>query len=67
VLDLQRRIVAHLAANPGETFGAEALALALGRAEAAETVFKICTRLAANRRGVAIGSGSGLTARFKAA
>ncbi|MFM7554806.1 MAG: glucose-6-phosphate isomerase [Verrucomicrobiota bacterium] len=65
VLDLQRRVVAHLAAHPGESFGAEALASALGRADAAETVFKICTRLAANRRGVAIGSGAGLGARFK--
>lgn len=66
VLGLQRKIVAHLASHPGTAYSAEALASALGQAESAEMVFKICTRLAANGRGARIASGTGLDANFQA-
>ncbi len=66
VLGLQRKIVAHLAAQPGTAYTTEALASALGQPDAAETVFKICTHLAANGRGVRTVSGSGLSATFQA-
>ena len=65
VLGLQRQLVAHLAANPGKAYSADALAAALDQPDAAEMVFKICTHLAANRRGVATASGAGLGATFK--
>jgi glucose-6-phosphate isomerase len=67
VLGLQRKIVAHLAAHPGNTYTPETLASALGQPDAAEMVFKICTHLAANQRGVRTASGSGLKATFQAA
>jgi len=66
VLSLQRQAVAHLAANPGTAFSADALAAAIGNVDAAEMIFKICTHLAANRRGVQTASGVGLTATFQA-
>ena len=66
VLGLQRKIVAHLASNPGQAYSAEALATAVGQAQDTEMVFKICTRLAANRRGVRTAAGSGLKATFQA-
>jgi glucose-6-phosphate isomerase len=66
VLGLQRQAVAHLAANPGKTYSADALATAVGQPDAAEMVFKICTHLAANRRGVQTASGTGLKATFQA-
>ena len=66
VLGLQRQAVAHLAANPGKTYSADALATAVGQPEAAEMVFKICTHLAANQRGVQNASGAGLKATFQA-
>ena len=66
VLGLQRKIVAHLASNSGKAYSAEALASALGDADAAEMVFKICTRLSANGRGARIASGTGLKATFQA-
>lgn len=66
VLGLQRKIVSHLAAHPGTAYTTEALASALGQPDAAETVFKICTHLAANGRGVRTVSGSGLSATFQA-
>ena len=66
VLSLQRQAVAHLAANPGTAFSADALAAAIGNVDTAEMIFKICTHLAANRRGVQTASGVGLTATFQA-
>ncbi len=66
VLGLQRKIVAHLAAHRGTAYSAEALASALGEADSAELVFKICTRLAANGRGARVASGTGLHATFQA-
>ena len=65
VLGLQRQLVAHLVANPGKAYSADALAAALGQPDAAEMVFKICTHLAANRRGVTTASGAGLGATFR--
>ena len=65
VLGLQRQLVAHLAANPGKAYSADALAAALDQPDAAEMVFKICTHLAANRRGVTTASGAGLGATFR--
>jgi glucose-6-phosphate isomerase len=67
VLGLQNRAVAHLAANPGKSFGAADLAAVIGQPDEAEAVFKICTHLAANGRRVRITSGSGLSAQFSAA
>jgi hypothetical protein len=58
--------VAHLAAHPANDHTPEALASALGQPDAAEMVFKICTHLAANGRGVRTASGSGLKATFQA-
>ena len=66
VLSLQRQAVAHLAANPGTAFSADALAAAIGNVDTAEMIFKICRHLAANRRGVQTASGVGLTATFQA-
>ena len=66
VLSLQRQVVAHLAAHPGTTFSADALAAAIGNVDAAEMIFKICRHLAANRRSVKTASGVGLTATFQA-
>jgi glucose-6-phosphate isomerase len=66
VLELQRQAVAHLAANPGKAYSADALATAVGQPDAAEMIFKICTHLAANRRGVQTASGTGLRATFQA-
>ena len=65
VLEIQRQAVAHLAANPEKAYSADALATAVGQPDAAEMVFKICTHLAANRRGVTIASGAGLGANFR--
>jgi glucose-6-phosphate isomerase len=65
VLELQRQAVAHLAAHPGTAFSADALAAAVGNVDAAEMIFKICTHLAANRRGVQTASGIGLKATFQ--
>jgi glucose-6-phosphate isomerase len=67
VLDLQRRAVAHLAAHPGERYTADALALAIGRPEEAETVYLVCLRLAANGRSVAVAGGRGPASEFRAA
>ncbi len=50
VITLQGRVLAHLGSNPGRGFTATQLATAVGTAEAAETVFKICEHLAANGR-----------------
>ncbi|GDY21443.1 glucose-6-phosphate isomerase [Verrucomicrobiota bacterium] len=50
VITLQGRVLAHLASAPGKTFTAAQLAAAIGSTDAAETVFKICTHLAANGR-----------------
>jgi glucose-6-phosphate isomerase len=67
VLGLQNRAVAHLAANPGKSFGAADLAAGIGQPDEAEAVFKICTHLAANGRRVRITAGTGLSAQFSAA
>jgi glucose-6-phosphate isomerase len=67
VLGLQNRAVAHLAANPGKSFGAADLAAGIGQPDEAEAVFKICTHLAANGRRVRITSGAGLSVQFSAA
>lgn len=48
VLGLQQKLVAHLAAHPGELGTAEELATAVGAAEQAETAFRLLTRLASN-------------------
>jgi glucose-6-phosphate isomerase len=66
VLGLQRQAVAHLAAHPERAYSADALATALGQPDAAEMVFKICTHLAANHRGVKNASDTGLKATFQA-
>ncbi len=66
VLDLQAQAVAFLAANRDRSFGADELAAGIGRPDEAETVFKICTHLAANSRSVKIVGGSGVTAQFAA-
>ncbi len=66
VLSLQQKAVSHLAANAAQSFNAEALATALGDPDAAETVFKICTHLAANERGVKIVGGRGPASLFQA-
>jgi glucose-6-phosphate isomerase len=66
VLGLQRQAVAHLAAHPEKAYSADALATALGQPNAAEMVFKICTHLAANHRGVKNASDTGLKATFQA-
>ena len=50
VITLQSRVLAHLASAPVKTFTAPQLAAAINSADAAETVFKICTHLAANGR-----------------
>ena len=66
VLQLQTAGVAHLAANPGESFTAEALAHAIGEPEAAEILFKILSHLAANQRSVRVASGAAAGAEFAA-
>ena len=50
VIALQGRVLGQLGANPGKSFTAAQLAVAVGSAEAAESVFKICEHLAANGR-----------------
>lgn len=66
VLALQNLAVAHLVANLGKSFAAAELAHALGQPDEVETVFKICTHLAANGRKVKVAAGNGLTAQFSA-
>jgi glucose-6-phosphate isomerase len=67
VLALQHKAVSHLAANAGSSFSATDLAAAIGDADSAETVFKICSHLAANGRDVKIAGGRGPAALFQAA
>ena len=52
VIALQRRVLAHLRAQPGAAQTAAQIATALGAADEAETVFKVCEHLAANQRNV---------------
>ncbi|MCX7826697.1 MAG: glucose-6-phosphate isomerase [Verrucomicrobiae bacterium] len=53
VLALQRAVLAHLRANRGKAFTAEAIAAAIKQPGEVETVFRICEHLAANpQRGV---------------
>ena len=66
VLKLQSAGVAHLTANPGRGFSAEALAQAIGQPDGAEILYKILSHLAANQRAVKITAGSGPTAEFAA-
>ena len=65
VLALQSRAASHLAANPSKAFTAAELAAAIDRAEEAETVFKILTHLATNRRGATTAGGSGTSTLFQ--
>jgi glucose-6-phosphate isomerase len=67
VLVLQGKAVAHLAANPAQSFTAAALATAIGQPDEAETLFKILSHLAANARKVKLAGGSGPGAAFQAA
>ncbi len=64
VLDLQRRAMACMAANPAMRFTADDLAAALGNPNEAGALFKILTRLAANSRGVEQSEGRGVDALF---
>ncbi len=48
VLELQAKVLAHLAGHRGRGFGAEALAEAIGCGDEVETLFKILEHLAAN-------------------
>ena len=64
VLALQSLAAAHLSSHPDRSFSAADLASAIGRAEEAETVFKILTHLSANRRGVTA-TGGGTSALFQ--
>lgn len=66
ILKLQAAGVAHLAANPGQAFSAEALAVAIGQPDGAEILYKILNHLAANQRQVTVKSGSGTAAQFAA-
>lgn len=66
VLKLQSGAVAHLSANGGKSFTAEALAQAIQQPDGAEILFKILNHLAANQRQVKITTGSGPTAQFAA-
>ncbi len=50
VLDLQKKVLSHLKANPGTTFSPEALAEAIGETERTEAVYHLLEHLAANRR-----------------
>ncbi len=52
VIALQRRVLAHLREQKGAAHTAAQIATALGAADDAETVFKVCEHLAANQRGV---------------
>ena len=67
VLALQQKLVSHLHAHASETFTADALAAGIGDPDAAETVFKIATHLAANGRGVKAAGGRGAATLFQAA
>jgi glucose-6-phosphate isomerase len=67
VLVLQAKGLAHLAANPAQSFTADALSSAIGQPDGAETLFKVLTHLAANARRVKVASGSGPGAAFQAA
>ncbi len=48
VLSLQARLVAHLNANPGQSFTVAEIAAAIGAKGQEETLFKVSTHLAAN-------------------
>lgn len=48
IIQLQLKIMAHLAANPAQSFTANEIAKALGTPEQAEAVFKLCEHLSAN-------------------
>ncbi|MFM8469412.1 MAG: glucose-6-phosphate isomerase [Limisphaerales bacterium] len=48
VLALQQQLVAHLAANAGKSFTVAEIAAAIGAPGQEETLFKVCTHLAAN-------------------
>jgi glucose-6-phosphate isomerase len=66
VLALQAKGVGHLAANPSQSFTADALATAIGQPDGAETLFKILNHLAANNRRVKIAGGGGPGSAFQA-
>ena len=67
VLTLQGKAVAHLTANPSQSFTADALAAAIGQPDEAETLFKILSHLTANARKVRLAGGTGPGAAFQAA
>jgi glucose-6-phosphate isomerase len=67
VLSIQQKLVSHLHANADRTFNADDLADGIGDPDAAETVFKIATHLAANGRGVKAAGGRGAGTLFQAA
>ena len=66
VLALQAKVVARLAAEPAQSFTADALSAAIGQPDSAETVFKILNHLAANGRKVKVAGGNGPGAAFQA-
>lgn len=67
VLSIQQKLVSHLHANADRTFNADDLAAGIGDPDAAETVFKIATHLAANGRAVKSAGGRGTGTLFQAA
>ena len=66
VLALQAKVVEQLAAEPAQSFTADALAVAIGQPESAETVYKILGHLAANGRKARLVGGCGAGATFQA-
>jgi glucose-6-phosphate isomerase len=67
VLSIQQKMVSHLHANADQTFTADTLAAGIGDPDAAETVFKLATHLAANGRSVKAVGGRGTGTLFQAA
>ena len=66
VLDLQAKVVARLAAEPGQSFTADTLATAIGQPDSGETIYKILCHLAANGRKAKLAGGSGTGSTFQA-
>ena len=66
VLDLQAKVVARLAAEPAQSFTADALATAIGQPDSGETIYKILCHLAANGRKAKHVGGSGTGSTFQA-
>ena len=66
VLALQAKVVARLAAEPAQSFTADALAAAIGQPDSGETIYKILCHLAANGRKAKLVVGSGPASTFQA-